>query len=575
MANYYSSDKSTQLLVALLKAHQIRNVIASPGTTNMALVASMQHDPFFTIYSSPDERSAAYMACGLASATGEPVVISCTEATASRNYFPALTEAYYRKLPILVITGHHGEEKIGHLISQTIDRSTYPKDTIKLSVSVNKICKSSDEWNNIIKINRAILELDHHGRGPVHINLETAHGNGFFQKALPKVRKIERYFYGKELPVIHSGRIAVFIGSHASFSKKETKLLDDFCLSNNAVVFGDNTCGYKGRFLVNSALIASQENYETVLLSMDLLIHVGEVSGDTYSTRRLRPKSVWRVSPDGELRDIFKKLTCVFEMEEEQFFSHYLKVEKTMCSYFDSCRKEYDKIYDKIPELPFSNIWVAKELHHRIPQDSVLHFGIFNSLRSWNFFHLNESIESICNVGGFGIDGSLSSIIGSSLATPEKLHFLVIGDLAFFYDINSLGNHHIRNNLRILLINNGRGVEFRHYDHPASKFGEEADRYIAAADHYGNKSVNLVRHYADDLGFEYMSASTKEGFMDNVDKFVSPMFFEKSTVFEVFTDTVDETTALKMIRNLVTDKKTFAINGMKQIAKEIVHNIKK
>ena len=142
--NYYTSDKSTLILLSLLKAHNIRYVIASPGTTNMALVGSMQNDPYFIMYSAADERSAAYMACGLASQSGEPVIITCTEATASRNYFPGLTEAYYRKLPILVITGYHGEEKIGHLISQTIDRSSYPKDVLKMSISVRK-CKNATD----------------------------------------------------------------------------------------------------------------------------------------------------------------------------------------------------------------------------------------------------------------------------------------------------------------------------------------------------------------------------------------------------------------------------------------------
>lgn len=104
----YTNDKSTQIVLSLLKEHGIRKVIVSPGTTNIALVASMQCDPWFEMYSCVDERSAAYMACGLASESGEPVVITCTEATASRNYFPGLTEAHYRKLPILAITGSHG-----------------------------------------------------------------------------------------------------------------------------------------------------------------------------------------------------------------------------------------------------------------------------------------------------------------------------------------------------------------------------------------------------------------------------------------------------------------------------------
>ena len=101
--DYYTDDKGTLVLMALLKEYGIKKVVASPGTGNMALVVSMQHDPYFEMYSCVDERSAAYMACGIAAESGEPIVVTCTEATASRNYLPGLTEAFYRKLPILAI----------------------------------------------------------------------------------------------------------------------------------------------------------------------------------------------------------------------------------------------------------------------------------------------------------------------------------------------------------------------------------------------------------------------------------------------------------------------------------------
>ena len=135
MATYYTDEKNTQVLVALLKAHGIRKVIASPGTTNVTLVASMQYDPFFDVYSSVDERSAAYMACGLSAESGEPVVICCTGATASRNYLSGLTEAYYRKIPILAITATQAISKVGHHVAQVIDRSSLPNDVAKYSIT--------------------------------------------------------------------------------------------------------------------------------------------------------------------------------------------------------------------------------------------------------------------------------------------------------------------------------------------------------------------------------------------------------------------------------------------------------
>ena len=112
MEQYYTNERNVQILIALLKEHGIKRVVASPGSTNVTFVGSIQQDSWFEIYSSVDERSAAYIACGMAAETKEPVVLSCTGATASRNYFPGLTEAYYRKLPILAVTSTQDESKI-------------------------------------------------------------------------------------------------------------------------------------------------------------------------------------------------------------------------------------------------------------------------------------------------------------------------------------------------------------------------------------------------------------------------------------------------------------------------------
>ena len=164
---FYTIERGQQILVSLLKQHGIRKVIASPGTTNITFVASVMNDPFFEIYSSVDERSAAYMAVGMAEETGEVVVLSCTGATASRNYIPGLTEAYYRKLPILAVTATQNENRVGHLIPQVIDRSQQPKDCCVHSEHIAVPRDVDDEWDATIRLNRAILALTHRGGGPV------------------------------------------------------------------------------------------------------------------------------------------------------------------------------------------------------------------------------------------------------------------------------------------------------------------------------------------------------------------------------------------------------------------------
>ena len=144
-AFHYTDERNVQIVISLLKAHGIKRVIASPGTTNMTFVASIQNDAWFQIWSSVDERSAAYMACGMASQTGEPVVLSCTGATASRNYMPGLTEAYYRKLPVLAITSTRGNHKIGQLIDQQVDRRNVPNDIVVESVTIPTVKDAEDE----------------------------------------------------------------------------------------------------------------------------------------------------------------------------------------------------------------------------------------------------------------------------------------------------------------------------------------------------------------------------------------------------------------------------------------------
>jgi len=193
-------------------------------------------------------------------------------------------------------------------------------------------------------------------------------------------------------------------------------------------------------------------------------------------------------------------------------------------------------------------------LHNRLPSGCELHLGILNSLRSWDFFQVDDSIKTNCNVGGFGIDGGMSTLIGASLANPNRLYFGVFGDLAFFYDMNVLGNRHVGNNVRIMLVNNGKGNEFRLSMHPCNQFGDDADAFMAAAGHYGNKSKNLVKHYAEDLGYKYITASSKDGFQDAIDVFVNTDI-KQSIIFEVFTDMADERDALDMLLMTKKDKK--------------------
>jgi 2-succinyl-5-enolpyruvyl-6-hydroxy-3-cyclohexene-1-carboxylate synthase len=561
---HYTREKNVQIILYLLKVHNIKNIIASPGSANTSVVASMQQDPYFKIYSSVDERSAAYMACGLSAELNEPVVISCTGATASRNYLPGLTEAYYRKLPILAITSMQPFTKVGHHIPQVIDRSALPKDAAILSVSLPIVKDAEDLWDCEIKVNKALLALKHAGGGPVHINLATNYSKPFDTKVLPDFRVIERVTVNDKFPPLN-GKIAVFVGAHKRWTERQVQAIELFCKQKDAVVFCDHSSGYNGKSRLLYSLAASQAMLDQTNFRPDVLIHIGEVSGD-YPTQNMTGEQVWRISEDGEIRDTFRKLRYIFEMPEYIFFERYANDSKVSGDYFKRCNGQLEFIRSQIPELPFSNVWLASQMAHRIPSGSTIHFGILNSLRSWNFFDLPEGVSAASNVGGFGIDGGLSALIGASLANSKKLYFAVIGDLAFFYDMNVLGNRHTGKNLRILLVNNGKGTEFRQYNHHAAYFGEDADKYIAASGHFGSQSEKLVKNFATDLGYEYIKASTKEEFYEYYERFLNPEILEKSIIFEIFTNSQNESMALEKIQTLVSRAKYKS----KHIAKKIL-----
>ena len=277
MENIYTGEKNIQILISLLKKHNIKNIIASPGTTNISFVASVQSDNFFNVYSCVDERSAAYMACGMAAETQEPVVITCTGATASRNYLSALTEAYYRKLPIIAITATQHLARIGQNIAQVIDRTVQIKDTVKKSIQLTSVHTSEDRWACNLKVNDVLLECRRNGGGPVHINMVTTYSNDFSCKVLPDERKIERIIKSDKFPEI-TKKVAIFIGNHYIIDKKLESRIEEFCEKYNAVVICDHTSNYNGKYKILGNLIFNQKkNYD--LKNIELLIDFGNISG--------------------------------------------------------------------------------------------------------------------------------------------------------------------------------------------------------------------------------------------------------------------------------------------------------
>lgn len=547
----YTSEKNIQILLSLLKAHGVFDIFISPGSMNHILAACVQDDPDFRVYSCIDERSAAYMACGMAEEKGRPVALSCTGATASRDYMPGLTEAFYRKLPILAITSLSTRQFVGQLMGQQIDRSQQPKDAVVESVYIPPV---KDEKERLVcerEVNKALLALTFNGGGPVHIDLGTTFGKLEVDK-LPEARVIRRYTHRDSLPIIPQGRIAVMMGVHGYIDEELEIAIDAFCATNDAIVITPNPRSYRGKYAVNASLLFSQLGYNGPLNKMDLMIHIGEVNTDAVGFV-VKPKDVWRVSEDGLVKDRYDKMTAVFQMSELEFFTHYSEDGVNKDSQLLEFEEADNAIRALIPELPFSNGWMMQRLAPMIPVEAKMHLGILNSVRAFDYAKPQHKLITYANTGGFGIDGCISSMVGASMASPGTEFYGVFGDLVFFYDMNVFGNRHVGNNLHIIVVNNDGGQQFRNFDHPASKMGEKAYPFIVAEGHYGPKSHSLIKNYVQDLGLRYLSASTKEEFEAALPEFMKT---GQSVVLEAFTDKEYENEALLSLRNLIPADKS-------------------
>ena len=567
----YTDDKNAQIVLALLKKYGIKKIIVSPGTTNVPIAMSVQADSFFEAYSVVDERSAAYFATGLAFESGEPVAISCTGATASRNYLSALTEAYYRNLPIIALTSQSHSGDYGDLGPQQTNRTVSQLDVKRISVHLPFIKDKEDEKNCILFANKALALATKKGGGPVHINL-ICRTLSFCTANLPSIPKIDCYqtddLLNNECLLqlkshLCGKKIGLLIGSHRKFSQKETEAIERFINTYDVAVFYENTSNYHGK---NKVLISVICDLKHIAIKPDIMIDIGGVIGDG-SVTNLKVPAFWRVSEDGEFHQRLGNLRKQFDCPEYIFFNSLAeeRLEIGENNFYNTIMEKIGEVI--IPDLPLSNTLISQQMAKKLPKGSSLHLGILNSLRNMNFFELHDSIDSSCNVGGFGIDGAVSTLAGQSMANKNRLYFGQLGDLAFFYDMNALGIRHIGNNLRILLVNNGRGIEFRCNLNIEKPFGDKLDEFIAAGGHY----VGGAKAWAESMGFEYFSASSKDEFLSRIDDFCSPDIsrFSKPVLFEVFTTVESEKEGLRLIREANRPKSVAVLNETKSKIKNI------
>lgn len=547
----YTVVENARIVISLLKKHNIKHIVLSPGGSNIPIVQGVQDDPFFKCYSVVDERSAMYVAIGIYLQTGEIVATSCTSAQATRNYLPGLTEAFYKHIPILAITMSKHPKYLGQEYMQCPIQTSLPIDAVKKSYSLPRISTNDDRILCIRTVNEAILELTHNGNGPVQLNIEALDSETWKvdeTMELPDVRVINRYCSADDIQDIklNGRKTMLLIGEHRPFSLEEFRTIESFCESNNCFVYTTHISNYCGKYSLNAVpiLVGSTHDYYVKALRPEVVITIGGTTGDYDLLNMLTSDNngnleVWRVNIDGNVVDTYGKLTKVFQMNYTTFFDKLSQViDHRNHEYYNNWLNGKNQMAIESVELPFSNIAIAQRLHLKVPANSYLNFAILNSFRSWLYFDIDSTIKSFCNVAAFGIDGCLSTMIGQSFTT-DNLCFLVTGDLSFYYDMNAIALRQIRNNVRIILVNNNGGAEFKLN---TIHLQTDVSRYIAADNHFKD-----ARAWTEANGFMYLRATN----ISELDK-ISDIFFansERPIVMEVFTEADNERKALGIARD--------------------------
>ena len=551
--------KNIELIVHSLKVHNIDQIVISPGGTNQVFAKAVQDDSFFTCYSVVDERSAIYFAIGLYLQLRKPIVASCTSAQATRNYIPGLTEGFYKKIPILAITMSKHPRFLFQEYMQAPNQASLPNDCVKHSYILPCIADENDILYSSRQIDESILELTHNGNGPVQLCVPWL--DFPLKSTEPDIKTIRRIGINEIGKLdIEKKRILVCIGEHLPFCNEFVSELEKFCERNDVVVYTNHLSNYHGKYTIQGNLPLLVIDFKVFMenLKPDILITIGGQTGDypfynLFSRNDIQGVEHWRVSIDGDIVDTYDKLTLVIQADEQEFFEklNALEVKEPPAHNFYKRWSEYFCSIKTDINVPFSAVSIAQTLSKKIPKNSILQFSILNSLRIWNMFHIDPSIECYSNVGAFGIDGGMSTLIGQSVVT-DKMSFLIIGDLAFLYDLNSISIRHIKNNLKILVVNNAGGVEFKLWGGNLKSI----DSYIAASGHFKN-----AEGWAKTCGFKYITAKTKKEFEERTDAFIMESSYP--VLLEAFVSDTDESEAYS---NMITGNKSLTIKDKAKFA---------
>lgn len=530
----YPKIPLAQSVIEICKAKGIQHIVISPGSRNAPLIIGFTNNSYFTCYSIVDERCAAFFAMGIAQQIKKPVAVVCTSGSAVLNYYPAVAEAFYSQIPLVVLSADRPQNKIDIGDGQTIRQENVFANHIVFSANLTEFNSKENDVLINQAINAAIENL-----GPVHINIP------FEEPLYETVETLEvtSEFIPISLPLNDFQLEERFISQWNQAKKKlilvgelfpntlENEIIQKLGEDDSIVVLTEATSNlHHPNFISNiDSLITPFTTEDFEVFQPEILVTFGGLVVSKRIKaflRKFQPKNHWHIDT---LRayDTFGCLTKHFKTHPNLFFSQ-LFTANTTSDYqkhflgIHNFRKQKRAIYTN--EIPFSDFKVFDFLSKHLPKDCQLQISNSSAIRYMQLFDLNPNTTVFCNRGTSGIDGSTSTAIGAALVS-SKPTILITGDISFFYDSNALWNNYIPKNFKIILINNNGGGIFRilpgHQETPTfNTFFETSHRLNAL---YLSKMFD----------FKYFEVNSLEDLTENWETFITNE--NQPSILEIFT----------------------------------------
>ena len=517
----YPKKELAQIIISACRQFQIETVVISPGSRNAPLTIGFANDQDFDTISIVDERCAAFFALGIAQRRQKPVAIVCTSGSALLNYYPAVAEAYYSQIPLVVISA----DRPKHLIDIGDGQTIRQENVFHNHILFNANLQEKQTEKNFDLLTEAFSMLTQ-VKGPIHINApfdEPLYDTVPAMKEFPfkvdqQIKMDDVDYHSLASQWNKAKKKMILVGVHHPDAELEN-LLDKVANDPSVLVLTETTSNLHNHRFVHAIdnLIFNLTPEEFASLQPDILLTFGGLIVSKKIKRFLRdyqPKEHWHVN---ELRafDTYFALTKHIKIDSHTFFTYFSDLTQyDNGSDYESKWIGYrnhtnEKHLEYVAKAPYSDLKVFESVLESLPLDSEVQFSNSAIIRYSQLFKMNRSITVSCNRGTSGIDGSTSTAIGAAYAS-DKRTTLISGDLSFFYDSNALWNTHIPKNFRIIIVNNSGGGIFKII--PGPKTTDSL--------HYFEAPHNLTaEHLCNMFGFEYAMASDLDAVKKGLENF--------------------------------------------------------